>query len=99
MTTINKLANHLMTLIQAANGGNEEQDVDEEQKNSYNYYSPSQRKMIEEDMILPEHIKAQADNIGPCKPSEIKTVLLTGKNLDKFMQISLDFYVCYKNKL
>ncbi|CAL8113277.1 unnamed protein product [Orchesella dallaii] len=67
LTTVNKISAHLMDLISRANGTKEE--------NSYNFFTPAQKTLIGEDLILPEHVQAHG---VPCKPSDIKTVLLTG---------------------
>ncbi|CAL8113280.1 unnamed protein product [Orchesella dallaii] len=79
-TTINRLAIHVLQLIKKSGQDQNCHDVasvtlvDAADK-AYNYFTPELRKILDEDMILPEHIHGNGD---PCDQTNIRTVLLTG---------------------
>lgn len=78
LTSVNKLASHVMQLIK--NSDEEESKTSPLTKQAtmdkgITYFSPELKKIIEEDMVLPDTIEG---NGKACSPSEIRTILLTG---------------------
>ncbi|ODM98078.1 Phenolphthiocerol synthesis polyketide synthase type I Pks15/1 [Orchesella cincta] len=73
LTTINKLAIHVLHLIKKSecHGEVETSAADK----TYNYFDPELRNVLNKDMILPEHIRGLGD---PCDQSNIRVILLTG---------------------
>ncbi len=78
LTTVNKLASHVMQLIK--NSSDEESKCSKLTRQAttdqgITYFSPELKKIIEEDMVLPDSIEGDGK---ACSPSEIRTILLTG---------------------
>lgn len=94
LTSVNKLSSHLMGLIKTAKGEGEIEGKQEaEEEDSYSF-TPSQKELIDQDMLLPDHVTAKDDSRALCKRSDIKTVLLTGKKCSRKSEI---FVLLLKN--
>lgn len=83
LTTINKLATHVLILIaknmEPVTDGFGTESVSLVESKEYNYFSPELRKIIEEDLILPENITATGHLESRQNQQNVTRLLLSGK--------------------